>query len=154
MSKKQQNDIYDLTLEQVQALDQNVSQGKARQFYENAQITRATVYQNKVSGRVGNFFEQYDVQLTFHGREIASSCTCEESRKICIHAVALLYAWLNDGKEFLDVERVLGEIKKMKKDRLVEIVTNIIQNNPSLVEMFLSRHIPDWDEIDTDPFRP
>ncbi|HOY45253.1 MAG TPA: hypothetical protein PL189_10975, partial [bacterium] len=82
--------------------------------------------------------------------EIAGSCPCQRSRKICKHIIALLYSWVNDGGEFLDVEDVLTEVRAMKKEQLLVVIENIIRQNPEYAELFLKRQPPDWDEIETE----
>jgi len=144
-------ELRQLQLEHIEALDREVAGGKALEFYENSQITRATVFRNKISGRIGNFLEGYDVEISLHGDEIATSCTCRRSHRICKHSVALLYSWVNDGRDFLDVGLTLQEIKAMDKDRLVEIVSNIIRQNPSFADLFLAKKITDWYDIESDP---
>jgi hypothetical protein len=143
-------DLSELSYSQVRDLDKNAADGKALEYYESAQINGASVYRNKISGRVGNFFEEFVVELTVHGKEISSSCTCSQSREICRHAVALLYAWVNDGGDFMNIGRVLDEIETMDKIRLVEIISNIIRVNPRFADVFLAKHNPEWDEIDMD----
>jgi hypothetical protein len=145
-------ELKNLGYEQIAAFDEEVTAGEALAFYENSQIEDAVVYQNKISGRVGNFIENYDVRLTVHGNEIINSCTCESDRKICLHAIALLYAWVNDAADFMNLSRVLADIEKMEKSRLMEIVANIIRKQPHMADIFLARKKPDWDEIESEPF--
>ncbi len=146
--KKPSNMLQSLTLDQVTALDREAVNGNGLSYYETALITRSAVFHNKISARVGNYVENHDVRITFHEQEFAGSCTCQKSRKICKHIVALLYAWLNDSEEFLDVDKALQEVKKMDKSRLLEIIENILRQNPEYAELFLSRQAPEWDEID------
>jgi len=143
-------ELSSLTLWDVESLDKNATSGKTQEFYENSQITSAIVYHNRISGVVGNFVERHQVEITVHQKELASSCTCSKSRRICKHAVALLYAWVNDGNDFTNVEVALQHIRKLKKEELLEIVTNIIRQNPAAIELFLAKNKPDWDEIDLD----
>jgi len=145
------SDLASLDSVQIEALDRNAASGKAKEYYENVQVTRATVYRNKLYGRVGNFLEEHQVEITVHENEISSSCTCGEARNICKHAIALLYSWVNDGRDFRNIGKTLIEIKKMDKERLLEIVSNIIRLHPDFIDLFLARQRPDWDEIDPDP---
>ena len=146
-------ELLQMTTEQIEQFDQNALDGKALECYENSQVLRPTVFRNKLSGRVGNYFDSFDVEIVIHENEISSSCSCDNSRKICQHAITLLYAWVNDGQDFLDVSHSIKELEKLNKERLVEIIANILRYKPSLVEMFLSREAPDWDEIDRDPLK-
>jgi len=144
-------DLIALDLSQIEALDRNATDGTSRDYYESCQINSATVYRNKISGHVGNFLESNKVEITFHGNEITSSCSCQESREICKHAVSLLYSWVNDGIDFIDIETVLEEIGEMDRDGLIEVISNIIRINPSYIDIFLAKQKPEWDEIDPNP---
>jgi len=144
--------LKNLTFEQVQALDREVTNGQAFRYYENSQVSKATVYRNKISGMVGNFAERYEVHVTVHEQEISGSCTCGRSLKVCKHVVALLYSWVNDGGDFLDVGQALKKIKDMDRDRILEVVSNIIRHDPQYIDLFFAKNTQDWDEIDQDPF--
>jgi uncharacterized Zn finger protein len=139
--------VNDMTIEQVEALDQEASGGRGENYYAKAMISRATVYQNHISGRIGNYLEFHDVKITFHDNELASNCTCRSSRKICKHIVALLYAWVNDRDDFLDVQQVLDKVRKMNQDQLIVIVENILRQYPEFADIFMMKKAPDWDEI-------
>ena len=140
--------LKNLALHQVEALDREATGGKGLAYYENALISHPAVYHNHISGRVGNYLENYDVRITFHENEIAGSCPCQRSHKICKHIVALLYSWVNDSDEFLDIQTVLQHVHTMKKGELVEIVENILRQNPEFADLFLHKQPLDWDEID------
>jgi len=64
----------------------------------------------------------------------------------------LLYSWVFDGNDFLNVANVLEEIDNLEKSRLMDIIKNMIRYNPNLVDIFLAKDKLDWDEIDSDPF--
>jgi len=150
MNKKERksNRLNDMTLEQVEALDHEASGGKGADYYASAMISRAAVYRNHISGRVGNYIEYHDVKVTFHENEMASDCTCRSSRKICKHIVALLFAWVNDRDDFLDVQEVLNKVSKMDRDQLLVIIENILRQNPEFADIFLKKKAPEWDEIE------
>ena len=145
------NELLDLKIAQIEAFDRDITSGKAREYYESSEVTRATVFRNKLSGKVGNFIQNFDVEITVHGNEFVCSCACNNNRQTCKHAVALLYSWVFDGDDFLNVAHVLEEINKLDKSRLMDIIKNMIRYNPNLVDIFLAKNKLDWDEIDTDP---
>ena len=148
------DDIYselkELDFEQVKAFDAQVTDGEALPYYDSIQVSRAAVFRNKLSGRVGNYFESYDVDVTLQDKELMSNCSCGHSRKLCVHGISLLYAWVNDGDDFVDVGNKLREIEKMTKDELLKVVLNIVRINPNLIELFLMKNTEDWDELDID----
>lgn len=144
-------ELKNLLFDEVANFDDETVSGEGLAYYESAQIFDAVVFHNKLSARVGNYFESRQVRVEMHGKEITSFCTCEDGKQMCIHAVALLYAWVNDAADFMDLETVLLDIGKLEKARLVEIVKNILQQQPHLAHLFLQNEKPDWDEIDADP---
>ncbi|MDZ7315756.1 MAG: SWIM zinc finger family protein [candidate division KSB1 bacterium] len=142
-----------LTHEDVVSFDNELLNGEGISYYENSQVLDAVVYRNHLSGRVGNFLEVHHVRIVSHGRELTCHCTCRSRKNICVHSMALLYAWANDGQDFTNLSDVLAQIHDWDSVRLREIVINILQKQPHLAGDFLKKHIPDWDEIDPDPFK-
>ena len=143
--------LLELGYEQIAAFDEEATRGEALAFYENSQIENAVVLRNKISGSVGNYFENFQVKVVVAGNEISSTCECDNERKICRHAISLLYAWVNDAQDFLNIADVLREIEKMDRQRLVDVVGNIIQHEPHMAQVFLKKKEIDWDEIDPEP---
>ncbi|MBN2000630.1 hypothetical protein JW935_23985 [candidate division KSB1 bacterium] len=144
-------DLLQLTYSQIQSLDNNATSGQTAEYYENAMISNAAVFRNRLFGRVGNIFEEYQVNITVHKHELSSSCTCGHGREVCQHAVALLYSWVNEGQNFFDIGKAIMEISQLDKEALVDILTNLLQSHPALFEVLLAKNSPDWDEIDLDP---
>ena len=141
-------DLLDLRISHVEALDRRATLGKSEQYYQNAMISHASVYRNQLFARVGNFLESFEVSITVHGKEISSSCSCGNARKICKHTIALLYSWVNDSQDFLNIGKSLQEIQNLDRDRLVEIIVNILRHNPAYIDFFLSKRALEWDEIE------
>lgn len=129
--------LTDFNLEQIAALDQELTDGEGWEFYSNGQIKCATVFENKLSGRVGNFIEEYEVEIVVMGEEVRSSCNCSRTGEICKHVIALLYSWVNDTEGFLDVGDSLQKLRSYDRERLLEIVVNIIRHDPKNIERFL-----------------
>ena len=146
-----ENKLLELGYDQIAAFDEEATRGEALAYYDTSQIEGAVVFGNKISGRVGNYFENYQVRVAVSDNEISSTCECENERKICLHAIALLYAWVNDAQDFLNIDDVLQEIKKMDKDHLLDVVANILQHEPHMAQAFLKKTDIDWDEIDPVP---
>ena len=148
---KYSKELHRLDYNQIAAFDAEVTSGEALAFYNNSQIENAVVYRNKISGRVGNFIENYQVKVVVHDLEISSTCECDNERKICLHAIALLYGWVNDYQDFLNIDDVLRDVERMDKKQLLGIVANILQHAPHLAPAFLKKDPLDWNEIDPDP---
>ena len=76
-----ENSLQELGYDQIAAFDEEAAQGEALAYYDNSQIENAVVFRNKISGRVGNYFENYQVKVVVTGNEISSSCECDNERK-------------------------------------------------------------------------
>ena len=146
------DELLNLNLDDITAFDDETVNGEGEAYYEQSQIIDAVVYRNKLFARVGNYFESHRVRITMHGRELTVRCSCDDDKRFCVHAVALLYAWVNDAPDFMNLSDVLTEIAEMDKARIMEIVMNILQQQPHLAGEFLKKIKPDWDEIDPEPF--
>ncbi len=144
-------EMFRLTYSQIQSLDNNATQGRTAEYYENAMISNAAVFRNKLFARVGNIFEEYQVNITVHEHELSSACTCGQGREICRHAVALLYSWVNESQNFLNIGKAIDEISRLDKKELVAMITNLLQSHPALFEVMLAKNNPEWDEIEPDP---
>lgn len=129
--------LTELEFDQVADLDQKLVGGEAWEFYSDGQIKRATVFENKLSGHVGNYLEEYEVEIIVEGDELRGSCNCSRSGGICKHVIALLYSWVNDQEGFLNVGDSLQELDSYDRERLLEIVVNIIRYDPKNFERFL-----------------
>jgi uncharacterized Zn finger protein len=139
-------DQLDLRFDQVEELDREVSEGQGLAYYESVQISRANVYRNTLSGRVGDLAEYYDVRITVHRQQISGTCSCGESREICRHILALLYSWVQDGKDFIDIGEKIAQLQHFDHDRLIEVISNILRFNPGLLDLFFEKDRSDWDE--------
>jgi uncharacterized Zn finger protein len=146
--KRISRELLEIGFRDVQLLDEEMIQGKGLEYYESSEVTQASVLNNAISGHVGTMTEDFSVRIRVHGNEISTSCTCKDTRQLCKHVIALLYSWVQDGNDFVNVADKLDMIRKLDKERLIEVITNIIEYDPALVELFLNRKIPQWYEID------
>lgn len=144
-------ELLSLDYRQISGFDLNLTGGASLSYYENSQISRASVLRNRIFGRVGNFLEQFDVNVAVHGQEISSQCSCGQGRKFCKHAIVLLYGWVNDRDDFLDIGVVLRDIKTYDSEKLVAIIGTILKFYPQLVHLVLAKSTAEWDEIELDP---
>lgn len=141
-------DLLSIRLQDVEQLDQEMIAGTGLEYFESSQITQASVLHNAISGHVGDLTEDFAVRIRVHGNEISSSCTCHDPKQLCKHVIALLYSWVQDGDDFINVSEKLDEIRKLDKEHLVDVISNIIEYDPALAELFLNKKIPQWYEID------
>lgn len=139
--------LLKLTENEVGILDQESTNGEGWEFYCSGYISKPVVFKNKIFGRVKDLFEDFEVEVEFDRHEIMSSCTCSRSGVICKHVIALLYSWVYDKDAFYDIGRSLELVVNMDRDRLLEIVVRILQDDPQKMDYFLQ---PTEDDIVTE----
>lgn len=143
------HNLYDLTENQVAILDQEATGGEGWNCYCNAFISRATVFQNKISGRFKDFAEDHYVEVKVEDDQIITFCSTCRRGEICAHVVALLYSWIYDSEGFLNVADSLKNLKSMDKDQLIKIIGHMVLNDPGNIEFFKDNH-EDEDNYDLD----
>ncbi len=128
--------LTSLTIEEVKRIDQEATGGEGWEFYTTGFLTKASVFLNKISARVREAFGEYYVEATVDEHHISTACTCNEKSGMCKHAVALLYSWVFDAEDFLDVGETMEELQARDKGELIEIIGRIVQNDPRNVDFF------------------
>lgn len=129
-------DLLSLRESQIAKLDQDETQGEGWECYCNGYIAHATVFQNKISGRVQNFIEEFFVQITVDQHEITTLCTCGERGGVCKHIVALLYSWVNDSEGFTNIADSLANMRSLDKENLLEMIGRTLLNDPRNLVFF------------------
>lgn len=138
-------DLLSLTESQIAKLDQDATEGEGWECYCNGYIAHASVFQNKISGRVRNYVEDYFVEITVDSHEITAFCTCGQSRGVCPHVVALLYSWVNDTEGFTNIADSLNNLRSLDKENLLEVIGRILLNDPRNLVFFKSDSNPEED---------
>jgi len=123
--------LLNLTISQVVQLDQEATGGEGWQYYSNGHIMKATVFQNKLSGRVLDSSHIYFVEIKANARELLAYCNCNTNGYLCKHIVALLYSWVNDREDFIDVGKSLKKLENLDKKALIEIIGRMLLNDPT-----------------------
>ena len=128
--------LASLTVEEVKRIDEEATGGEGWDFYTTGFLTKASVFLNKISARVREAYGEFYVEATVDEHHIATACTCNEKSGMCKHAVALLYSWVFDAEDFLDVGETMEELRARDKEELIEILGRIVQNDPRNVDFF------------------
>jgi uncharacterized Zn finger protein len=138
-------DLLSLTESQIAKLDQDATEGEGWDCYCNGYIAHATVFQNKISGRVRNYVEDFFVQITVDEHEITTMCTCDQRTGVCKHVVALLYSWVNDSEGFTNIAESLDSLRSMDKENLLERIGRILLNDPRNLAFLKAESSPEED---------
>ena len=141
--------LYDIDESHLATLDQEATNGEAWQLYCDSYITRPTVFQNKISGRFKNFSEDQLVEVEVEEKQITTFCSTCRSGEICIHAVALLYSWVDDSDAFANVAEALRQLEDMDKGELIQIIARMLLKNSNNIDLVSEKTIQD-DDYDLD----
>lgn len=141
--------LYDINESHVATLDEEATNGEARQLYCDSYITRPTVFLNKISGRFKNFSEDQLVEVEVEEKQITTFCSTCRSGEICVHAVALLYAWVDDSDAFADVAESLRQLEDMDKSELIQIIAQMLLKDSNNIDLVSEKTIED-DDYDLD----
>lgn len=136
-------DIYEIAPElkeinerQVGILDQENTDGEGWDYYCNGQIIRAAVFGNRITGTVREYIEEFNVEIRVDHHEITTSCTCGTRQGVCKHIIALLYSWINDKEDFINIGDQIKKLYNMDKQELIDVIERIIHNDPINVRFF------------------
>ena len=143
--------LDNITERQIALLDQENTDGTGWDYYCNGRITQAIVFNNRISGVIKELAEEFYVEITAHESEISSNCSCGFREGICNHVVALLYSWVSDRADFVNIGTLIGQLHKIEKQELIEIIERILENDPAKARL-INRVENETDHLDNDGF--
>jgi hypothetical protein len=142
-------ELKEINEHQIGILDQETTEGEGWDYYCNGQIIRAAVAGNRISGTVRDYLEEFDVVIRVDQHEITTSCTCGTRQGVCKHIVALLYSWIHDKEDFINIGNQVKKLQSMDKQQLIDVIERILQNDPINIRFF-SDHSFDLDSMDVE----
>lgn len=142
-------ELKEITERQIGILDQENTNGEGWDYYCNGQIVRAAVAGNRISGTVRDYLEEFNVIVRVDEHEITTSCTCGSRQGVCKHIVALLYSWIHDQADFINIGDQIKRLHQMNKQQLIDVITRIIENDPINIRFFEDRSM-EIDGVDVD----
>lgn len=140
-------ELTEINERQIGILDQENTEGEGWDYYCNGQIIRAAVSGNRISGTIRDYLDEFDVVIRAEQHEITTSCTCGTRQGVCKHIVALLYSWIHDKEDFINIGNQIKKLQGMEKQQLIDVIERILQNDPINVRFF-SDYSYDLDSID------
>ena len=135
-SYKISSELEDINERQVGILDQESTDGEGWEYYCNGQIVRAAVIGNRIVGTIREYLEDFNVVIKVDDKEITTSCSCGTREGVCKHIIALLYSWINDKDDFVNIGDQIKQLHLMEKQELIDVIERIIQNDPINVRFF------------------
>ena len=130
------SELKDINERQIGILDQESTNGEGWDYYCNGQIIRAAVLGDRITGTVREYADEFNVVIRVEHHEITTSCSCGTRQGVCKHIVALLYSWIHDKDDFINIGDHLKRLQNMEKQELIDVIERIIQNDPINVKFF------------------
>jgi tetratricopeptide (TPR) repeat protein len=105
-------------------------------YYDGGHVLRPVKIENTLYAQVlGSAATPYEVRAYIDDKNMSSECSCPVGN-MCKHGVALLLQWANDTSSFIDADKFIQTLENMNKDEIINVLKNIIRQNPSLVAEF------------------
>ena len=144
-------DLQNITEREINILDQENTNGESWDYYCRGQIVKAAVLRDTITGSARELVEEYEMKVTADEHQFFSSCTCGSRDKLCKHVISLLYSWINDREDFINVGKAVEKLFLMDKGELINIIERILKKDPSKVK-FVKRFDEEDEEIDADDY--
>ena len=141
------SELKNINERQITFLDQENTNGESWEYYCTGQIVKAVVHCNGISGTIREYLEEFNVEITVDEHEIISTCSCGLNDPVCKHVISLLYSWVNDREDFINIGNLVKRLYDMDKQELIEVMERIFQNDPAKAR-FIKKN--DFDEDDFD----
>lgn len=129
-------ELEDINERQIGILDQESTNGEGWDYYCNGQIIRAAVLGDRITGTVREYTDEFNVVIRVDHHELTTSCSCGTRQGVCKHIVALLYSWIHDKCDFINIGDQIKRLHNMEKQQLIDVIERIIQNDPINVRFF------------------
>jgi len=144
--------LCQLSSRQVALLDQDENDGEGWNFYSNGQVVNATVFNDEISGIVREFVKDYKVKVRVNEHEVSCSCTCDSDKVVCNHVIALLYSWIYDQEEFINLGVIINQLASMDKNVLISIIERFLMDDPQNVKFFERQRDIEYNTVEIDSF--
>ena len=144
------SELYEIEQQHVTNLDHEVSNGESWNYYCNGQVINPIVFKNEISGIVREYLKDYKVQIKIDEHEMSCLCTCDSEDTVCKHIVALLYSWVYDHEEFVNVGEVITQLQDMDRDMLIKVVERFLTDDPQNIKFFNKQRDLELSEFEID----
>ena len=144
--------LRSITQEQVTELDQESTGGEGWEYYSKGFVSGATVCQDVLLGQIRELSAVNNVEIKVRGQEIYTSCSCSRTGGVCHHAIALLYAWVDDAENFIDVGKAINELAQLDKEQLVKILQRILIRAPKFISLAVGRFTEEDSDVNEEDF--
>ncbi len=128
--------MTELTEDEIREIFGDKTFFKGQDYYDSGHVLRPVKVENTLYAQVlGSASMPYEVRAYIDDKNMSTECSCPVGN-MCKHGVALLLQWVNDTSSFIDADKFIQTLENMNKDEVINIIKNIIKQNPSLVAEF------------------
>ena len=99
------------------------------EYFEDGAVVNPIAFENKIMATVVGTAD-YITSIEVKNNELHFSCTCPYEGR-CKHEAALLYAWVKRRDDFLNMEEILNNLRKMSKEEIISVIEDAIYINPA-----------------------
>ena len=125
-----------LTESYIRELCTEQSFERGQNYFEAGVIVRPVIMGNTLVAECeGTDYQPYKVTVSFGNGGISSaSCSCPyDWGGYCKHIVALLLAWLHRPEDFVSVDDVRTQLRRMTKTQLNQLIWQMAKHDPAIL---------------------
>ncbi len=128
--------MTELTEDEIREVFGDKTFFKGEDYYDGGHVQRPVKIENMLYAQVlGSAAAPYEVRAYIDDKNMSTECSCPVGN-MCKHGVALLLQWVNDTSSFIDAAKFIQILENMNKDEIINILKNIIRQNPSIIVEF------------------
>ncbi len=128
--------MTELTEDEIREIFSDKTFFKGQDYYDGGHVLRPVKMENTLFAQVlGSAATPYEVRAYIDDKNMSTECSCPVGN-MCKHGVALLLQWVNDTSSFIDADKFIQTLENMNKDEIINILKNIIKQNPSIIAEF------------------
>ncbi|MCD6474123.1 MAG: hypothetical protein J7K47_04370 [Thermoplasmata archaeon] len=113
----------------IEKLFDPVIRQRGYEYFEDEAVVNPVAFENKIMATVVGT-ANYITSIEVKNNELHFSCTCPYEGR-CKHEAALLYAWIKRRDDFLNIEEILNNLRKMDKEEIISVIEDAIRVNPA-----------------------
>jgi uncharacterized Zn finger protein len=116
---------------------------RGKKYFISRRVSNIIVRDGTLSGEVeGSETRNYVVRIKYENKYgLIPKCSCPfDIEEFCKHSIAVLLHWIHKREEFLDVDKVLMDLRTKSKADLINLIEEGVKINPSIIRYLLNHN--------------
>jgi hypothetical protein len=122
-----------LDIETLKHIGKEETNAQARALVQARRVQNGLHFPNRLVATVKDE-DTFQVEVRIQDDQISYVCSCPqvEGGEVCVHVLALLWAWVEEPGRFLNQAELKDRLKKYSKKELVDIILEMAERVPEV----------------------